>query len=66
MNLFDDVQKTNRGASVIVAPGQEAGILRAYGLDKFAQMITVVLSVIDIDRVTFVSNPLLQLSAIIR
>jgi hypothetical protein len=66
MRLFDDVTKTQRGASITLAPGQESGIIRAYGPDELAQVVTVQISVVDIDRISFVSNPLLKVTGTVR
>lgn len=66
MMLFDDVKKTQLGQTVTLAPKEEAAVIRAYGPDHMAQMVTVQMSVVDIDRLQFTSNPVLRVSAKIR
>jgi hypothetical protein len=57
MRLFDDVKKTQLGASVSIPPGREATIIRAYGPDQLAQVVTVQMNIVDVDRISFASNP---------
>jgi hypothetical protein len=66
MRLFDDVKKTQLGASVTIPPGREAAIIRAYGPDQLAQVVTVQMNVVDVDRISFASNPVYQLTGIVR
>lgn len=64
-DLFDLSVANQLGSTVTLAPQTEASLIRAYGPDHKAQVVTVQLSIVDIDR-QFGSTPLIQASAIIR
>ena len=64
-DLFDHAATNQMGSTVTLGPGGESSLIRAYGPDQRAQNVTVVLSIIDIDR-QFASTPLVQVGATIR